>query len=489
MTTPSAPAPASTPVPRATATLLVLCAAQFVLQLDFSVVNVALPTIRSGLGFSASGLQWIVTGYALTFGSLLLLGGRAGDVFGQRRVLLVGLALFGVASLGCGLAPAPGWLVAARFVQGAAGALIAPAALSTLTLRFADGPARVRALGLWQAATAAGGTAGIVLGGLLVQLVGWRSIFVINVPVIVALLVLVPRVVVDRANTDRGSLRVGPSLLVTAAIASVILGLSALETAGPTSPSTVVPVAVGLALAATFVVLQARSRNPLVPRTVLASRMRRGALVTMVITGAVLAGYVYFVSLFLQTVLRFDPLGTGLALLPSTVLIVLLSSLVARRVIARVGLRPTALTGVVLLIAGQTVFSLLSPEATYAANVLPGLVLTALGIGVLLPALSIAATADIPAAVQGEGASLLTTAQQIGAALGVATLATIAATRTATGASTATGYATAFLVSACAMALALVVVAISFRSAVPAATGTPGTTGTPSVATHGGDAP
>ncbi|WP_434770216.1 MFS transporter [Curtobacterium flaccumfaciens] len=470
MTVPPAPAPA----PRATVTLFVLCAAQFVLQLDFSVVNVALPTIRTGLGFSASALQWIVTGYALTFGSLLLLGGRAGDLLGQRRVLLTGLAVFGAASLGCGFAPAPGWLIAARFVQGAAGALIAPAALSTLTLRFADGPARIRALGIWQAATAAGGTAGIVLGGLLVQLVGWRSIFVINVPVIIALLVLVPRVVPPRAGTDKGTLRVGPSLLVTAAIASVILGLSSLETAGPTSPSTFVPVLVGLALAATFVVLQARSRNPLVPRPVLASRMRRGALLTMVITGAVLAGYVYFVSLFLQTVLRFDPLGTGVALLPATVLIVLLSSLVARRFIARVGLQPTALTGTALLIAGQTVFSLLSPEATYLANILPGLVLTALGIGLLLPALSIAATADIPASVQGEGASLLTTAQQIGAALGVATLASLAATRTSAGASVADGYASAFLVSACAMVVALVVVAISFRRTVPGASGTSG---------------
>jgi MFS family permease len=194
----------------------------------------------------------------------------------------------------------------------------------------------------------------------------------------------------------------------------------------------------------------------------------------MVITGAVLAGYVYFVSLFLQTVLRFDPLGTGLALLPATVLIVLLSSLVARRFIARVGLQPTALTGTALLIAGQTVFSLLSPEATYLANILPGLVLTALGIGLLLPALSIAATADIPASVQGEGASLLTTAQQIGAALGVATLASIAATRTSAGASVADGYASAFLVSACAMVVALVVVAISFRRTVPDASGTSG---------------
>ena len=466
--------PESAPTPRATVTLFVLCAAQFVLQLDFSVVNVALPTIRTGLGFSASALQWIVTGYALTFGSLLLLGGRAGDLLGQRRVLLTGLAVFGAASLGCGFAPAPGWLIAARFVQGAAGALIAPAALSTLTLRFADGPARIRALGIWQAATAAGGTAGIVLGGLLVQLVGWRSIFVINVPVIIALLVLVPRVVPPRAGTDKGTLRVGPSLLVTAAIASVILGLSSLETAGPTSPSTFVPVLVGLALAATFVVLQVRSLNPLVPRPVLASRMRRGALLTMVITGAVLAGYVYFVSLFLQTVLRFDPLGTGVALLPATVLIVLLSSLVARRFIARVGLQPTALTGTALLIAGQTVFSLLSPEATYLANILPGLVLTALGIGLLLPALSIAATADIPASVQGEGASLLTTAQQIGAALGVATLASIAATRTSAGASVADGYASAFLVSACAMVVALVVVVISFRRTVPGASGPSG---------------
>ena len=167
--------------------LIVVCAAQFVLQLDFSVVNVALPTIKSGLGFSDSDLQWTVTGYALTFGALLLFGGRAGDLFGQRKTLLFGLIVFGLGSIAGGLAPTPEALIAARFAQGAAGALVSPAALSSLTLLFPDGAGRIRALGIWQGATAAGGTAGIVLGGLLVELLGWRSVFIINVPIVIAL--------------------------------------------------------------------------------------------------------------------------------------------------------------------------------------------------------------------------------------------------------------------------------------------------------------
>jgi len=442
--------------------LIVVCAAQFVLQLDFSVVNVALPSIKGGLGFSDSDLQWIVTGYALTFGALLLFGGRAGDLFGQRKTLLFGLILFGVGSIGAGLSPSPETLIAARFVQGAAGALISPAALSSLTLLFPDNPGRIRALGIWQGATAAGGTAGIILGGLLVELLGWRSIFIINVPVVIALVVLVPRVIPRAVARAHVSLRIGPSLLITAAIALVIYALSNLEEFGPLNVVTLAPFAVGLVAATLFVVIDARSRDPLTPRALLASVQRRGALGVMLITGAVLAAYVYFVSLYLQDVLKLDPLLTGLSLLPATLTIVVLSSFVARRVIGKIGLKWTALIGTALLACGQSWFVFLSSTGSYLVNVFPALVLTAAGIGLLLPAVSIAATADVAADVQGQAASLLTTSQQTGAALGVATLATIAATRTATGASVAAGYSTAFLISTVAMLVALVLVAVTF---------------------------
>lgn len=442
--------------------LIVVCAAQFVLQLDFSVVNVALPSIRAGLGFSDGDLQWIVTGYALTFGALLLFGGRAGDLFGQRRTLLVGLILFGIGSIGGGLAPGPAALVAARFVQGAAGALVSPAALSALTLLFPDGAARIRALGIWQGATAAGGTAGIVLGGLLVEVLGWRSVFFINVPIVLVLIVLVPRVIPRPASRPRVALHIGPSVLITVAIALVILALSDLERFGPLDPATVVPFVAGLVVAAAFVGTEARSRDPLIPRDLLRSRQRRGALGVMLITGAVLAAYVYFVSLYLQTVLRLSPLLTGIGLLPATLTIVVLSSFVARRVIGRIGLKATALIGAVLVAGGQSWFVSLSTTGDYLLNVLPALVLTAGGIGLLLPAVSIAATADVASDVEGAAASLLTTSQQVGAALGVAALATVAATRTSAGASLAGGYSTAYFVAAAAMVVVVVIAAVTF---------------------------
>ena len=451
--------------------LIVVCAAQFVLQLDFSVVNVALPTIKSGLGFSDSDLQWTVTGYALTFGALLLFGGRAGDLFGQRKTLLFGLIVFGLGSIAGGLAPTPEALIAARFVQGAAGALVSPAALSSLTLLFPDGAGRIRALGIWQGATAAGGTAGIVLGGLLVELLGWRSVFIINVPVVIALVVLVPRVIPRPASRQRVSLHIGPSLLVTVAIALVIYALSNLEQHGPLDVLTVAPFLVGLVVAAGFVMTEVRSRDPLIPRDLLRSRQRRGALGVMLITGGVLAAYVYFVSLYLQTVLGLTPLLTGISLLPATLTIVVLSSFIARRVIARIGLKSTAIIGALLVAGGQTWFVSLSTTGDYLLNVLPALVLTAAGIGLLLPAVSIAATADVAASVQGAAASLLTTSQQVGAALGVATLATIAATRTSAGASASEGYSTAFVVSALAMIVAVVVVIATFtKKDAPAST-------------------
>jgi len=459
---PAAPKTAAPPSRSANVALIVVCAAQFVLQLDFSVVNVALPSIKGGLGFSDSDLQWIVTGYALTFGALLLFGGRAGDLFGQRKTLLFGLILFGIGSIGGGLAPTPETLIAARFIQGAAGALVSPAALSSLTLLFPDGASRIRALGIWQGATAAGGTAGIVLGGLLVETLGWRSVFFINVPIVLALVILVPRVIPRPASHPRVALHIGPSLLITVAIALVIYALSNLEQFGPANIVTVAPFAAGLAAAARFVVTEMRARDPLIPRDLLRSRQRRGALGVMLITGAVLAAYVYFVSLYLQTVLRLSPLLTGISLLPATLTIVVLSSFIARRVIGKIGLKATALTGAILVAGGQSWFVSLSTTGDYLLNVLPALILTAAGIGLLLPAVSIAATADVAANVQGAAASLLTTSQQVGAALGVATLATIAATRTSAGASVSAGYSTAYVISAIAMIGAAVIVAVTF---------------------------
>jgi MFS family permease len=291
---------------------------------------------------------------------------------------------------------------------------------------------------------------------------GWRSVFIINVPIIITLVILVPRVIPRPAARSRVSLNIGPSLLITVAIALVIYALSNLEQYGPVSVFTFLPFIGGLVVAAGFVVTELRSRDPLISRALLRSRQRRGALGVMLITGAVLAAYVYFVSLYLQTVLRLSPLLTGISLLPATVTIVILSSFIARRVIGRIGLKTTALIGALLVASGQSWFVSLSTAGDYLLNVLPALVLTAAGIGLLLPAVSIAATADVAAGVQGAAASLLTTSQQVGAALGVATLATVAASRTSAGASVSGGYSTAFVISAMTMIVVVIVVAVTF---------------------------
>jgi EmrB/QacA subfamily drug resistance transporter len=454
----------------ALALLIVVCAAQFILQLDFSVVNLTLQRVRVELGFSPAGLQWIVTGYAMTFGSLLLFGGRAGDQFGQRRILLIGLVVFGIASIACGLAVSATMLVVARVVQGAGGALIAPSALSALTAAFPDGPARVRALGIWQATTAAGGTTGILVGGALVEFVGWRSVFLINIPIVIGLLIAVPLTLRHRSGRRVGSLLLAPSLVVTAAIASLIVGLSNSEAFGFGSIQALAAFAVAVALGLVFWATQRRTSTPLVDPELWKSRQRRGALVAMLITGGVLASYVYFASLYLQTVLDFNPFTTGIALLPATVAIVLVSSLAARRVIDRLGLRITALAGATSLTVGQFWFSFISAHGTYALNVLPALLFTSVGIGLILPAVSVAATANVAAGSQGAAASLLTTGQQIGAAIGVASLATVAAARSRETGMVSEGFSTAFLVSTALMIVVALVMAFMFSRRRDAAT-------------------
>jgi len=271
--------------------LSLICAAQFVLQLDFSIVNVALPSIQRELGMPPAELQWIVTGYALAFGSLLLLaGGRLADLLSRRQVRAVGLALFGIASLACGLAQWPIMLIIARIVQGAAGAMVSPAALSLLTTTNAEGAARHRALAIWQATTAAGATAGIVAGGLLTQYFGWRAVFLINPPVIAIMLALVPRLPAAKRSGGGGSVDVRGALLVTTGIAALIFGLSSGQQHGFTPPATIIALALAVLLTTGFVFAEKRSAAPMLPLPILAEPARRAAIAAMLLIGAILAG-------------------------------------------------------------------------------------------------------------------------------------------------------------------------------------------------------
>jgi EmrB/QacA subfamily drug resistance transporter len=439
-----------------------------VLQLDFSVVNVALPAIQRELGLAAAQLQWIVTGYALAFGSLLLAGGRLADLLGRRRVLAAGLALFGIASLACGLAQQPVMLIIARIVQGAAGAMVSPAALSLLTTTNPEGAARNRALAIWQATTAAGATAGIVAGGLLTEYFGWRAVFLVNPPIIAVMLGLLPRLPAGGRPGASGRLDVRGALLVTSGIAALIFGLSRGQQHGFTAPATIIALALAVLLTAGFVLAEKKSPAPMLPLPILAEPARRAALAAMVLIGAILAGYVYFASLYLQKVLGFSPVATGLALVPSTVTVVLVSTVGTRRLLARFSIKTVLLAGLACMGAGQLWLAQITAGASYPAAVLPGLVLTAAGVGLALPTASIAITSGVDADEQGLAGALFTTSQQTGAAVGLAILATAGAAATAgDNGSLVAGYRLSFLIAAVLAALAAIIVALQLRSTSP----------------------
>jgi len=449
---------------RAVFVISLICAAQFVLQLDFSIVNVALPSIQRELGMPAAELQWIVTGYALAFGSLLLAGGRLADLLGRRQVLAVGLALFGIASLACGLARWPIMLIIARIVQGAAGAMVSPAALSLLTTTNAEGAARNRALAIWQATTAAGATAGIVAGGLLTQYFGWRAVFLINPPIIAIMLALVPRLPAGKRSGGGGSVDVRGALLVTTGIAALIFGLSSGQQHGFTAPGTIIALALAVMLTTGFVFAEQRSAAPMLPLSILAEPARQAAIAAMLLIGAILAGYVYFASLYMQKVLGFSPVATGLALVPSTVTVVLVSTLGTRRLLARFSIKAVLLAGLACMGAGQLWLAQITAGASYPAAVLPGLVLTAAGVGLALPA-SIAITSGVQASDQGLAGALFTTSQQTGAAVGLAILATAAAAATdGHGGSLVDGYRLSFLIATGLAVLAAIIVALQLSS-------------------------
>jgi EmrB/QacA subfamily drug resistance transporter len=453
--------------------MALICAAQFVLQLDFSIVNVALPTIQADLHMVAAELQWVVTGYALTFGSLLLVGGRLADLLGRRRVLVIGLIVFAVASLACGLAQWPVMLIVARLVQGSAGALVSPAALSLLTTTNAEGAARNRALAIWQATTAAGATAGIVAGGLLTQYAGWRAVFLVNPPLILIMLALIRRL---PASAPTGTSRIDypGAALVTAAIASLIFGLSYGQQHGFDAPATIATLVLAVLLGAAFVRVELTAAVPMLPLAIFSVPSRRAAVAAMVMIGAVLAGYVYFVSLYLQRVHHYSPVLTGLALVPSTVTVVLMSTLGTRRLLSRVSARWVLVAGLSCMGAGQLWLSFVSLHATYLSVVLPGLILTSLGIGLALPTASIAITSGVRREDQGLAGALFTTSQQTGAAVGLAVLATAAAARTASAARVAArsaqvagslvaGYRLSFLISTGIVVVAAILVTVQLR--------------------------
>jgi EmrB/QacA subfamily drug resistance transporter len=409
-----------------------VCLGQFMVVLDISIVNVALPSIQAELRFTASGLQWVVNAYTLTFAGFLLLGGRAADLFGRRRMFLAGLGMFTAASFVGGLAQSSGMLIGARALQGLGAAVLAPATLTILTTTFPEGAERARALGVWSAVAAAGASAGALLGGIVTELISWRWILFVNVPVgvltIIAARAFLPE---SRMETQHRSLDVPGALTVTGGLVALVYAIVRTQTYSWTSRQTLIPLGVGLVLLAAFLIIQTRLASaPIMPLRIFRSRaLAAGNAYLMLLFGAMFGTW-YFETLFMQRVLGYSPLRAGLAFLPQTFLIAA-GSQIASRLVIRIGSRPILIVGTALSAVGVAWLSGISPDSAFLGNLFGPFVLVGFGMGLSVTPATVAATAGVPREDAGLASGLLNTSRFIGASIGLAVLATVAATRTA----------------------------------------------------------
>jgi EmrB/QacA subfamily drug resistance transporter len=410
--------------------LLVIATAQLMVVLDASIVTVALPRIQSALGFSDSNLEWIVNAYALTFGGLLLLGGRAGDLLGRRRMLIAGLLVFSAASLAGGLATSQAWLLAARAVQGVGGAIVAPTALALIATTFPEGKQRSRAMGVYSAMSVAGTVVGLIAGGLLVTYVSWRWVMFVNVPIGIVVAFAAPAVLPAAPRRGGGRLDLPGAITGTAGVTALVYGLTnAATSANGVShwgdAKVVASLTAGAALLAVFAVIEARSHHALLPVRLLRSRDRVGANLIMLAMGTAILGMFVFLSLFVQDVWGYSALRTGVSFLPVTV-VMLVGSLTAASLVPRIGARPLLLAGGTAISSGLYWLSRVTEHGTYAAGLLgPGLVI-GVGFGLLVVPLTLVGLARVPEADSGAAASLLNAGRQVGGSIGLAVLGTVA---------------------------------------------------------------
>jgi EmrB/QacA subfamily drug resistance transporter len=412
--------------------LFVVCLAQFMVILDVAIVNVALPSIREGLDFSPTGLQWVVNAYTLTFAGFLMLGGRAADLLGRRRMFVAGVALFTVSSLVCALADSPGLLLGARALQGIGGAIVSPTTMSIIVTSFAEGRERNRALGAWSAISGLGAASGSVLGGLLTSGFDWPAIFLINVPLGVAVIVGGLRVVAPDPLIDRvrGHFDISGALLVTAGLVALTYGIVRTESLGWGSPGVLGPLAAAIVLLGLFALVEGRlAPAPLVPLSVFRMKqLRTSNLVVLLLYSAQFAMF-FFVTLYLQQVLGLTALEAGLVFVPVTLSVVTGSTL-APRVVARFGLRTALTAGMVFGAAGLALLTTVTAESSWV-QVLPGGMLAGFGLGSSLVPATIAAVEGVAPAQAGLASGLLNTSRLLGGALGLAVLGTLAASHTA----------------------------------------------------------
>jgi EmrB/QacA subfamily drug resistance transporter len=483
--------------PRLGLALLVIATAQLMVLLDATIVNVALPHIQRALGFSGSGLEWVVNAYALTFGGLLLLAGRAGDLLGRRKVFIAGLLLFSAASLAGGFATSQAWLLTARAVQGAGAATIAAAALALIATTFPEGPPRNRAMGVYAAMSVAGGAVGLIAGGLLTTYASWRWVLFVNVPIGLAAALLAPRVLPESPR-QRGRFDLPGAITGTGGLVALVYGLGNAATT-PDGVShwgdvkVVTSLAASVVLLAAFTVVEARSQHPLLPLRLLRDRNRTGANLIMVCAGAAIFGMFFFLTVFMQSVWGYSALKTGVAYLPLTAAI-LVSSGAAAQLVPRIGARPLLLAGTPAAAGGLYWLSRVSVHSSYAGAVLGPMLVIAAGLGLLFVPVTLVAMSRVADEESGVAASLRNTGQQVGGSIGLAVLGTVAwtvvansiRTQTAHAAAVAahaghparpgqaaltgiyhhalaTGFSRAYLVAAGAMLLALVITIVAIR--------------------------
>jgi EmrB/QacA subfamily drug resistance transporter len=453
-----------------TATLTLACLAQFMVILDVSVVNVALPAIRHALGFSEGGLQWVVNAYTITFAGFLLLGGRLADLFGRRRVFVAGLLVFSLASLAGGLANSQGVLIIARLVQGLGGAIVAPASLSILTTTFTEPAERNRAVGIWGAMGGAGGAAGVLLGGVLTDLLSWRWILFINVPIGLITAALAFRVISESFNPDatRNFDLVG-ALSATVGLSLLVFGIVRTNTTGWGDATTLILIIAGVVILLGFLFNEGRvAKAPLMPLRLFRSRSLKAANAIILLVGGSTFAMWFFFSLYLQEVRHYSALHTGLVFLPMTIVLVI-GSVVVSRITLRVGAKRLLIFGMVVLTAGLALFATIGVHSTYLGGMLGPSLLTSVGMPFAFIPSTITATSGVAPQEAGIASGIVNASRLFGGALGLAVLATIATSHSnallrhpalhSTGEALTSGFQLAFLVGS-GMAFVGVLVAV-----------------------------
>src|SRR5438876_6176231 len=412
------------------AVLAVVAVAQFMVILDATIVNVALPTIKVDVGFSEQSLSWVLNAYTLMFGGFLLLGGRLADRLGRRRLFVAGIVVFSAASLICGLSQSEGMLLVARGLQGLGGALVSPAALSIILTTFAEGQERNRALAVWGAIAGAGGAVGLLLGGVIVQLLSWRWVFFINVPIGAVVLGLAPRILAESRSPSvaRRGYDAEGAITITLGTIALIFTLIKAESWGWISGRTVAGFAIAAALIAAFLVIERRHEDPLIPLRIFSNRSLAASDVTMLVVAAALFGMFFFCTLYLQQVLGYSALKTGVAYLPLSLTIIGASTL-ASRFVDRFTPKPVLAAGLLVSTAGFLLLTRVSGHGDYGSHVLPAMLVLGTGLGMSFVPITIAATNGVAGRDSGLASGLLNTTQQVGGSLGLAILSSVSTSR------------------------------------------------------------